>query len=64
MPALVTVNADTRDQVFDSASAVLDSLGEPDLPVTILKSPGFDFDYVNLDVLRRINNEAAPASAD
>jgi len=64
VPALVTVNADTRDQVFDSASAVLDSLGEPDLPVTILKSPGFDFDYVNLDVLRRINNEAAPASAD
>lgn len=61
VPALVTVNADTRNQVFDSARAVLDSLGEPDKPVGILKSPGFDFAYVDLDVLRRISADAAQA---
>lgn len=58
VPTLITVNADTRDQTFDRARAVVDDLGEPDRPVTILKSPGFDFDYVNLDVLNRIAADA------
>ncbi|GAB3682547.1 HAD-IA family hydrolase [Salinisphaera aquimarina] len=55
VPALVTINADTRDHPFEAARAVVDSLGEPGAPVTILQSPGFDFDYVDLDVLRRLN---------
>ena len=55
IPVLVTVNDDTRRQRFNAASAVVDSLGEPDRPVRIMLSPGFEFDYVNLDVLRRIN---------
>jgi haloacid dehalogenase superfamily, subfamily IA, variant 3 with third motif having DD or ED len=58
VPALVTVNADTRDQVFDDARAVLDSLGEPGRPARIIRSPGFNFDYVDLDVLRRIHAAA------
>ncbi|WP_209061813.1 HAD-IA family hydrolase [Endozoicomonas sp. G2_2] len=58
VPALVTVNDDTRDQAFEHAIAVLDSLGEPDKPVGIIKSPGFDFDYVDLDVLRRTSAAA------
>lgn len=58
IPTLVTVNQDTRDQTFDKACAVLDSLGEPDQPARIIKSPGFDFDYVDLDVLRRMHAAA------
>lgn len=58
IPALVTVNADTRGHSFEGACAVLDSLGEPGAPVEILRSPGFEFDYVNLDVLRRIHASA------
>lgn len=55
VPAVVTINEDTRDQTFETASAVLDSLGEPGEPSGVLKSPGFDFDYVDLDVLKRIS---------
>lgn len=56
VPALVTINADTRRQCFAKALAVVDSLGEPTAPsIEIIKSPGFDFDYVDLDVLRRIS---------
>ena len=54
VPTVVTVNADTRDQCFDGAQAVVDSLGEPGAPATVLHSPGFAFDYVDLGVLRRI----------
>lgn len=61
VPTVVTVNADTRDQTFEKAFAVLDSLGEPDQAVHVFKSPGFDFDYVDLDVLRRINAAATAA---
>ncbi|MES1926882.1 HAD-IA family hydrolase [Salinisphaera sp. T31B1] len=55
IPVLVTINDDTRRQRFNAASAVVDSLGEPGQPVRIIRSPGFDFEYVDLAVLRRIN---------
>jgi HAD superfamily hydrolase (TIGR01509 family) len=64
VPAVVTVNEDTREQAFDTARAVLDSLGEPGQPSGVIRSPGFDFDYVSLDVLRRISAGAQPAGAD
>lgn len=55
IPVLVTVNDDTRDQCFDAASAVVASLGEPDCPAQVMVSPGFEFDYVDLEVVRRIS---------
>lgn len=55
VPVLVTVNADTRDQAFTPARAVVDSLGEPDVASQILKSPGFDFHHVDLGVLERLH---------
>jgi len=64
IPVLVTINDDTRRQRFNAASAVVDSLGEPGCPVRIIASPGFEFDYVDLDVLRRINATSRDGSPD
>lgn len=63
VPAVVTINADTREQALTHAQLVVDSLGEPGQPVRVLKSPGFDFDYVDLDVLRRLCIAPRPAYA-
>jgi len=54
IPTLITVNSDTRGQSFPHARAVVDGLGEPGAPVSILRSPGFGFEYVDLDVMGRL----------
>lgn len=64
VPTLVTINADTQHQCFDGACAVVDSLGEPGQPAAIIKSPGFVFDHVDLEVLRRINATVVGAHTD
>lgn len=54
--SLVTVNEDTRNQTFEDAAAVVESLGEPEAPAVVIKSPGFAFDCVTLDVVRRVSD--------
>lgn len=54
LPTLVTINDDTSDQDWANAGLVVDSLGEPDKPVRVIKSPGFDVTYVDLSVLQRL----------
>ncbi len=60
IPALVTINDDTRRQEFKHANLVVDSLGEPGQAITIIQSAGFDFGYVDLSVLERLHAGAGP----
>ena len=59
VPTVITVNSDTSDQDFASASLVLDALGEPDLPSTVIAGR-MDEDWLGLKTLRRIARTAAP----
>lgn len=52
LTTLVTVNDYTREHAFDGAAIVLDSLGEPDAPFTVLQGEAGDFQYVDVDFLK------------
>jgi len=55
LQTVVTVNDYTRDHDFTGATIVLDTLGEPDLPSTVLQGGGINGNtYVNLAVLHRL----------
>src|SRR5699024_8204720 len=54
VPAVVTTNADTDARKLGHASLVVNSLGEPDKPVRVIQSPGFELEYVDLPVLQRL----------
>jgi len=58
---VVTVNSNTDMHRLDQADLVVDSLGEPDAPVTVLKSPGFALEHVDIDVLQRLHAAHAVA---
>lgn len=60
IPVIVTVNADTRDQDFPDALLVVDQLGEPDAPCTVLDGPQRDIAYVDVPLLRRLLADADP----
>jgi beta-phosphoglucomutase-like phosphatase (HAD superfamily) len=51
---VVTVNDYTRDEDFTGAVLVLDHLGEPDHPCTILSGNLDNFTYVDVDLLQRL----------
>ena len=59
VPTVITVNHDTVDQDFASASLVLDALGEPTAPATVLAGR-MDEPWLGLKTLRRIARGAAP----
>jgi len=52
LATLVTVNSYTLDHDFDGAAIVLDSLGEPDAPFTVLQGNADAFAHVNIDFLK------------
>lgn len=51
---LVTVNGYTRDQRFPGAVAVIDQLGEPDAPATVLQG-SLENNYIDLPELQRLH---------
>jgi beta-phosphoglucomutase-like phosphatase (HAD superfamily) len=51
---IVTVNDYTRDQDFPGALLVLDHLGEPDQPFTVLAGNAGEATYVDIALLRRL----------
>ena len=55
VPVLVTVSRYTVDDDFTGAVAVLDHLGEPDLPVHVLAGDIGDTGHVDVAVLRRLH---------
>lgn len=59
IPAVVTVNDDTRHDSLAHACLVVDSLGEPDRPANVMQSPGFELSCVDLPVLRQLRRDYA-----
>lgn len=55
LPTLVTINGYTRDHDFSGAVLVLDQLGEPDQPFTVLAGNAGEARYVDVALLRRLH---------
>ncbi|RKZ42866.1 MAG: HAD family hydrolase [Gammaproteobacteria bacterium] len=53
LSTIITINDYTRDEDFTGASLVLEHLGEPDQPFTVLSGDVGDAGYVDLALLRR-----------
>jgi HAD superfamily hydrolase (TIGR01509 family) len=55
LPTLVTVNNYTQKQDFSKALLVLNHLGEPELPFTVLSGNNFDKTYLDLAILYHLS---------
>ena len=55
LTTLITVNDYTHDHPFPEAAIVLDSLGEPDAPFTVLQGEADDFSFVDVDFLKYLH---------
>jgi HAD superfamily hydrolase (TIGR01509 family) len=55
LATLVTVNSYTHDHAFPQAAIVLDSLGEPDAPFTVLEGDANNFNYVDVEFLQYLH---------
>ena len=54
LTTIITINDYTRDHDFNDAALVLDQLGEPGQPFTVIKGE-VEGDYVNIDLLRQLH---------
>ena len=54
---LVTVSEYTRHDNFEGAALVLDHLGEPDSPFTVVSGDAGDSRYVTVDLLRELHSK-------
>jgi beta-phosphoglucomutase-like phosphatase (HAD superfamily) len=55
LATLITVNDFTREQDFTGAALVLDHLGEPDLPFTVLAGDAGGARYADVGLLRALH---------
>jgi beta-phosphoglucomutase-like phosphatase (HAD superfamily) len=58
IPTLITICEYTRHQNFSGALLVLDQLGEPNAPFTVLQGERPAKTYVDLDLLRELHRRA------
>ncbi|BAP57503.1 HAD-superfamily hydrolase [Thioploca ingrica] len=56
IPTIITVNDYTRHEDFTGALLVVDHLGEPEQPFTVLSGNVDNASYINLALLRRLLN--------
>ena len=56
LKTIVTVNDYTCKQNFDLATLVVNNLGEPDRPSQIIQGDSYGHEYVNMTLLKRIQN--------
>jgi HAD superfamily hydrolase (TIGR01509 family) len=54
LTTIVTVNDYTKEQNFSDAALVVNHLGEPDLPFTILQGKNFNAHYLELNLLQTL----------
>ncbi len=54
LKTIVTVNDYTRHDDFDAAALVLDHLGEPDMPCTVVMGRQFEPRYVDMNVVEKV----------
>lgn len=62
VPTLITTNDNTAHERFDAALVVLDTLGEPGAPATVLQG-SLPADHVTIEVLRQLLGALAPLRA-
>jgi hypothetical protein len=55
---IVTVNEYTHDHDFNDAVIVLDQMGEPGQPFTVMKGPETNESYLNLDLLKQLYQQS------
>jgi beta-phosphoglucomutase-like phosphatase (HAD superfamily) len=55
LEALITTNEYTRDHDFTGAAMVVDSLGEPDAPMTVLSGMTCDKPCIDIECLRKLH---------
>jgi len=58
LPTLVTINDYTREHDFSEAELVLDHLGEPDQPFTVLAGDADGHTHVTVDLLKSLHQRA------
>lgn len=58
LQTVVTVSDYTRDDCFDGAALVVDHLGEPDGPMTVLAGDGQGATLIDVEVLRRLHGDS------
>lgn len=61
---LITAHGFTRHDRFDGALAVLDGLGDPEHPMTVLRGPVCQQRFVDLNYLATLLRESVPASRE
>ena len=59
LKTIVTLNHYTKDHDFNGAVIVLDQMGEPDKPFTVLSGDAFGHTYLNLDLVKKLHNGCA-----
>ena len=57
IPTIITVNGYTRDHDFNKALLVLDTLGDPDRPFTVLQGNAHDHTYVDCALLKKLHSQ-------
>ncbi|MBE9516654.1 MAG: HAD family hydrolase [Proteobacteria bacterium] len=55
LPTVITVNGYTENDDFSGAAVVLDQMGEPGSPATVLAGNSLSADCLNLDVIRALH---------
>ena len=58
LTTLVTTNGYTAEDDFTGAAIVLDEMGEPDAPFTVLSGDALGHTYVDLDMIRALHKGA------
>ena len=58
LTTIITVNDYTHDHDFSDAVIVLDQMGEPDQPFTVLQGAPTKVSYLNLDLLQQLHQQS------
>jgi len=57
LTTIITTNDYTHDHDFDDAELVLDCMGEPDAPFTVLKGDAGQYTYVDIPLLKLVHQQ-------
>ncbi|HID00097.1 MAG TPA: HAD family hydrolase [Piscirickettsiaceae bacterium] len=58
LATIITINDYTRDHDFSNAELVLDHMGEPDRPFTVLQGDAQGHHYLNMELVKRVHQQA------
>ena len=58
LATIITINDYTRNHDFSEAELVLDHMGEPDQPFTVLKGDAGTHTYLSMDLVKQVHQQA------